>query len=279
MIGLLDLLNRIITTVFGGVFAVFRLAGLEGSLWLFSIVAGIVFLWLFGFLSNQSRIKKLKNQLQAEIIAIRLFQNDLGVLFKTQFRVLKKTAVYLRYTTTPMLILFIPLLFLLIQFNLYYSHTPLPVGQDAVVTVKMADDSLFRHSAAVTLHTPSIATAETDPIWIPTDRAIAWRIRGTAPGTDALTVDIDGQTIKKRLTVGQSSALVSTLRTRQSWLDVLLNPGEKALPANSPVQSIEINYPSRSLPLAGWDIHWIIQFFVISLLAGFLCKGWLKVEF
>ncbi|MDX9752832.1 MAG: hypothetical protein RBU29_02670 [bacterium] len=278
MITLLDIWNALLTSLFAGVFGLFRLAGLAGSLWLFSILAGIGMLWLFGRLSNQARIKKLKNQMQAEIIAIRLFQNDLGVLFKTQLRVLMKTGVYLRYTATPMLILFVPLLFLLIQFNLFYSYTPLAVGRDAVVTLKLADDSLFRQSVPVTLQAPAFASVETEPIWIPTEKAIAWRIRGDMPGTGKLSITIDGQEIGKELVVGDTPGRVSPLRTRQG-LDLLLNPGERALPSTLPVKSVQITYPPRDIPLAGWNIHWIIQFFILSLLAGYLCKGWLKVEF
>ncbi len=59
--------------------------------------------------------------------------------------------------------------------------------------------------------------------------------------------------------------------------DVLVS-GEPALPDNSPIQSIEVSYPSRSIYFAWLEWNWIWLFFVLSLVAGFFFKSVLGIE-
>jgi hypothetical protein len=53
---------------------------------------------------------------------------------------------------------------------------------------------------------------------------------------------------------------------------------ESALPAGSPIRSIEVGYPARSISFVGLEWNWIWLFFVLSLAAGFLFKSILGIE-
>ena len=45
-----------------------------------------------------------------------------------------------------------------------------------------------------------------------------------------------------------------------------------------PLESIKINYPKRDLSLFGWNIHWMILFFVFCMVFAFALKGVVGVE-
>jgi hypothetical protein len=53
---------------------------------------------------------------------------------------------------------------------------------------------------------------------------------------------------------------------------------EPALSAESPIRSIEVSYPARSISFLGLEWNWIWLFFVLSLAAGFLFKSILGIE-
>jgi hypothetical protein len=63
-----------------------------------------------------------------------------------------------------------------------------------------------------------------------------------------------------------------------SFWDILLNPGEMPIAKDSSVKQIKIDYPSRSIEIFGWNLHWLIVFFVLSIVFGFAFKGLFKVE-
>ena len=279
MITLIDFFNRPVTAFFSSLFTLSGLLGARGSLFLISILLGIGMLYLFGKVSNQAKIKTIKNTLQAHIIGILLFQQDIRVMFKLQWRVIKKTLVYMRYTLPAMVILFIPVLLILIQMNLYFSYRPLRVGEPAVVTATIKDDQWEKNKDLITLQSNGMTEVETSPIRIPSERQIAWRVRCIKPGTGDLTLINNGQAVTKQIIAGNRFAMISPLRTGSSSLDLFLNPGERKIPTSSPIESILISYPSRQILIWGWDIHWIIIFFVVSLIAGYAVKGFLKVEF
>jgi hypothetical protein len=44
------------------------------------------------------------------------------------------------------------------------------------------------------------------------------------------------------------------------------------------VKAIEVKYPDRENKLFGLGVHWVITFFVVSLVAAFALKGVLKTE-
>ena len=39
-----------------------------------------------------------------------------------------------------------------------------------------------------------------------------------------------------------------------------------------------IGYPTSGLPFLGWTMHWLIAFFLLSIIFGFALKGLFKVE-
>ncbi len=73
-------------------------------------------------------------------------------------------------------------------------------------------------------------------------------------------------------------ARISPLRLRRNFWERMFTSGEPALADNSPVQSIAINYPPRVIGFAWMEWNWIVLFFVVSLIAGFIFKSVLGIH-
>ncbi len=80
------------------------------------------------------------------------------------------------------------------------------------------------------------------------------------------------------MVVAEGMAPVSTNRPGGGIWQQLLHPHERPLPASSPLASIHVRYPSRSTPVFGLDVHWLISFFVLSIVFALLLKPVLRVQ-
>ena len=58
----------------------------------------------------------------------------------------------------------------------------------------------------------------------------------------------------------------------------MFSSAESALPQNSPIESIAINYPDRDIDIAGYGMNWIWLFFILSMIAGFIFKELLGIQ-
>ena len=50
-------------------------------------------------------------------------------------------------------------------------------------------------------------------------------------------------------------------------------PAEDPLPASAPIESITVDYPDAEVSLFGWGLHWIIVFFVLSIVFAFALRN------
>ncbi|PIE90009.1 MAG: hypothetical protein CR997_08505 [Acidobacteria bacterium] len=247
------------------------------SLTFVALITSLLLLPVFGKISNQEKIKKTKNLLRAHILSIRLFSEYLSVFFKIQLALLKDLAVYLRYNLTPFLILMVPLFLLLAQLNLRYAKQPLRPGESSLVKVLFNTPDELKKVREIKLIAPEGVEVETPAVRAFSTGEVAWRVRAKAAGEYNLTIAIDEQNIEKNLLVGGSQGEVSTMRTATLG-DFLLYPGELPLKADSGVQKITVSYPDLELSLAGFQIHWIVLFFLLTLIFTFSLKGLFQVE-
>jgi hypothetical protein len=73
-------------------------------------------------------------------------------------------------------------------------------------------------------------------------------------------------------------ARVSPSVVGSSPLEIIFNPGEKPITKNPLIKRIEVGYPTRSIEIFGWRIHWLVLFFIFSIISGFAFKGVFGVE-
>jgi len=270
-----------VNSVFGAIadafFAPFRPFGPWAGMIAVSLAVGILMLAIFKKTSNQAGIKRAKNAIKAHLLEIRLYKSDLGQSFRSQGAILGANFRYMGHALRPMLVMFIPVLFILAQINLRYGADALPVGGRALVKMTMTEGTSVL-GTPITLSAPAGIVVETPPLRIEDEREVSWRIRGAAAGVHRLTFDVGGTTVEKIAVVAQAApSKIPALRSRK-FFDLVLTPGEDPLPKNLPVKTIAIVYPAARLAVFGLRVHWLVAFFVFSILFGFALKGVFKVE-
>jgi len=238
-----------------------------------SLATGVIMVWIFGKTSNQNAIKAVKDKIRGNVLAVRLYQHDLVNTLRLQRSIIFDTAIYIKHSLVPMLALIGPVLLIIIQLNLYFSSLPLKPEDRTLVKVTLRDAESVPEGYS--LEAPEGVEVE---LSVASQSEVAWRIKGLEPGRYDLFVKMGDRKEQKELLVGERWGAVSTLRTGKGILDSLLYPGESTIPASSPVESIEIDYPALPLTVFGWNIHWLVFFFIASLIFGFAFKGVLGVQ-
>ncbi len=241
---------------------------------LVSIVVGLIMVVLFGYTSDQKKIHVAKDQLKAHLLAVRLFQDQLPVVMKTYGRIVMGTGRYLKLAFMPLLYVIIPITLLMVQLDRYLGSMPAQSSQAFLVSVKTAPDVLND----VKLDLPAELATSAPAVHIPADNEIVWRVVAAKDGTYNMNIGAAGQTYSKQVVVSPDVARLSPVRLRGHFIDRMFTSGEEALPPNSPIESIDVSYLPREISFAWIDWNWIVLFFVLSMIAGFIFKELLGIE-
>jgi hypothetical protein len=267
---------------------------------LVSAVTGVLLLLVFKYTSPQRAIKRVRDGIKADLLALKLFKDNAAVALGAQGHLLVGAGKLFVFALVPMLVMIVPVCLILAQLALWYQARPLRVGEEVVVGVTLRGDT---GSPDPDVHLrPTDAVAVTiDRVRVPKKHAVYWSLQGRQPGYHRLVFDVAGQAIEKELAIGDDLMRVSTQRPSRNLEDLLLNPGEQPFGPDSPVQAIEIDYPERSSWTSGSDSWltswfvlsmklcswvggwfgapgWIIYWFIVSMIAAFCFRGWLNVN-
>jgi len=243
-----------------------------------SALAGILMVWIFGKVSNQKAIEKTRGRLSAELIALRLFKDDLRVFFGIQYQILVWTLKYLRYSLFPMLVLMLPTMLILIELNLHYGNRPLRVGEETLVKVKLREPAALAGGVEISLQAPDNLKIETQAVRIEELREVCWRVRGAAPGRFDLKVSDGKLAVTKRVAVGGPLEGVSSVRTGENWGNNSALSGRITIRVNLPSPRSKSRYPALDIPVLGKRVNWLVLFLVLSLAFGYAFKGLLGVQ-
>ena len=55
-------------------------------------------------------------------------------------------------------------------------------------------------------------------------------------------------------------------------MDQLLYPSEPPLPADSVLSSLTVAYPDGNVDVFGWQVHWMIVYFALSIAFAFALR-------
>jgi hypothetical protein len=240
-----------------------------------SIVIGLLMVIVFRYTSDQKAIGRAKDRLKAHLLAVRLFQDQLPVVMRTYGRILRGTGSYLRLAFTPFLIAILPITFLIVQLDRYFGWMPLQPAQTFLVEARVEDLNALNGAA---LQLPPELSSSAPAVHIPKDKEVVWRVVADRTGQFDIQIAAAGQTVSKQVVVTPGLARVSTVRLKDNFWERMFTSGEAALADNSPVQSITVNYPPREISFAWMQWNWIVLFFVVSLIAGFVFKSVLGIQ-
>ncbi len=239
-----------------------------------SLVVGLLMVVLFGYTSDQKAIGIAKDQLKAHLLAVRLYRDQIPVVMGSYGKILRGTGRYLKLAFRPLLYVIIPITLLMVQIDRYLGATPIPPNAPFLLTVHTGSDA--RND--VTLDLPPAISMTAPPVHVPSTNEIVWRLTGSKEGKYEVKIAAAGQVAAKAVCVGSGLPRISMVRLRGHFWERMFSSAEPALPENSPIESISINYPDRNIEIAGYGMNWIWLFFVLSMVAGFIFKELLGIQ-
>lgn len=244
------------------------------SLTVLSILTGLAILPVFGRFSNTAGISLAKRKIRAALYEFRLFGDEPRLVFRAQRKLLLWNARYLGLILKPATIVILPIIVLMAMMDMVYGHRALKVGEDTMVTARMAD-SVDLNTISPKLDGKNIAV-ETPSVRIPELHQIVWGVRAIGAGQDKIWLSVSGSdkssdAVDKVVAVGPGLHIVSERRVT-SLLDWLLYPGERLMPRGSPFRWIDVQYPDAEVNLFGFGISWIVWFIAVSWITVFALR-------
>ncbi len=272
----------IFNSAFGKIFDVLFLPFRSMSPWagmiLVSLLTGLLMLFVFKWTSNQEGIQKVKNKIKAHLLELRLYKDSFSQTFRSQGNILRCNLKYISYSAKPMMVMIVPLILIIIQLNFWFGYESLTPNESAILKIKLTESQNLLE-AEIAVQPSSGLVMETLPLRIEESQEINWRFSATQGGIQQFLITINGESITKKVSVARKPlSKISPLKTRTKFLDQIMYPVETPIKSQIPVDSIEVQYPSQSMNLFGWKIHWIIVYFVLSIIFGFAFKGVFKVQ-
>lgn len=241
---------------------------------LVGVATGLIMLIAFKYTSNQRAIKAVRDDIKANLFAVKLFKESARVALRAQGGILLGAGRLLLHAIVPMLIMAAPMTLLLIQLALWYQARPLRIGEETVVTLKLNEAQTSWPKVSLQ---SSAADVTAGPVRVLSKRELCWNIKARANGMHRLIFYVDGQPIEKELAVGDGFMRVSTQRPGWSWSDAIIHPAEPPLERDGAVASIEIAYPTRPSWVSGTNT-WVVYWFGVSLVTALACRRLFRVN-
>jgi uncharacterized membrane protein (DUF106 family) len=272
----MDFFNAFLNSSYRLFFGAFSWAPPLLSLAVMAVLVGVAMLWGFRKTSDQAAMKRVKRKIYASLLELRVFADEPAVSWRAQQSLFIANLRYMGLALKPALVMSIPIALLLLRMEAFYGRAPLPVGREAVVTLGMRAP-LDAQAPVPALIAPIGVSVESQPVRLPDERQVSWRIRPTREASGQLQFMVDGKPVYKTLETGKTQRFVPG-RSVTSGLTSLWNPDEPGLKSEH-VEWIEIRYPSASIGLFGLQLNWLVWFLLISMLTALILKKRFGVVF
>lgn len=271
----MSLLHRGLASLFAVLLDPAAALGPLGGLAVISAVSGIVLLFAFRWTSDPRAIRTARGRVQAHLLAVRLYRDDLGVVFRSQLRLLAALGSYMGQMMLPFVALLVPFGLLFAHLDARYASRALHPGERALVKAVAAGAALDGWK----LEAGDGVVVESAPVRIPSRREIVWRVRAKAPGSQELTLVWGETRVAKEIRVADEDVGVSRVRGGPDLSSLFTAAAEDPIDASSGIASIEVTYPPLPLVAFGVELHWIVVFVVVSAAVAFGLRKRAGVEF
>jgi uncharacterized membrane protein (DUF106 family) len=267
----MSLLNRGLTLLIDGLMRPFRSVPPMLSLAVLALLTAIAMLCVLRATLDHRRIEAAKRRTHAALFEMRLYQDDLRAVMRAALDAIRYQGAYLRVWLGPMLIVTAPMVLLLAQLDAFYGYSGVAPNQHALL---IAD---VRNPGAVVpplrLDAPEGVRVETPALWFPAAGQVVWRISPSRSGQFELQVRAGGSSAVKTLeATGAAVARRSPRRVQASLVEQLRYPSEAPLAQTDPIASIAVEYPGREVDVLGWRLHWLVPYFILSVVFAYALK-------
>lgn len=268
--------NRIVSAVIDGAMKPFETAPVWIALITAAAVLALISLLVFRFCSNQAALRRSRNVMIACLLEFRLFEDDLLGVFGTLGRTLRAGALYLAQTARPIAVLIIPFGILLVHLAAWFEYRPLQVGEQALLTVGVAEDAGRRDLGIDRSDGVEVQTAG---FVAPTADEVVWRFAALREGEgDWLGVTDGSAQERKAVVVSDRLKRVEVARVAGPFWERLAHPGEAPLPSGGPFRFLRVDYPRREIACCGRRVHWLAALVILTIVFGYVLRIPLRVE-
>jgi hypothetical protein len=272
--------NRIVSALFDVLVLPFEWMGDIVALIAISGVFGILALLLFKRISWQAGIKATKDKIKGHMIAIRIYQDDLRIVFGSVLKVVGRNFQYLALNFGPILPLFVPFVLIAAQLVVRYAFDPLPVVEESVARARLPGrgtmlEVRLKHGREsevrdLDVQFPAHLLALSPVGRNARDGLAVVEFAAVAPGTGDIQLVIGGSPVGSKTVVAGAEAPPKMQPERvSSFFASWLWPAEPTFPPDSPIESVKFAYPERSLGiLPGGPVGVLLVFFLASIVFG-----------
>jgi uncharacterized membrane protein (DUF106 family) len=237
---------------------------------------GLVSLIVYKYTSPQKSIRRVRDDITAHLLALKLFPDSLAVTFRIQGRIIRGALALLMLSLPPTLVMVVPMVLVLAQMAPWYQQRPLRVGEETVVTMQLSGDPSVSWPE-VKLEKPSAAEVLLGPVRINSRREVCWSIKATENGYQHLQFQVGNEKAEKDLSIGDGFMRCSARRPGWDGWDILMQPLEPPFRPGSAVRSISVGYPERVSWTSGTD-WWLFYCFAASMFFALCFRAFIKVE-
>jgi uncharacterized membrane protein (DUF106 family) len=277
MESVLDIITRVMVWLGNLAFGLLSVFSPTVGLWIISALTGVGMLLIWRYTSNQDAIADVRAKISAHLLATRLFKDNLSVTFRAQRQIIWQAIRLLGYSVRPMLIMLVPFVLVMVQIGLRYEFRPIAVGELARVTATLKSGATFTGVESTLKLPEGLRQNANDPCRAVALGTVDWRLSAAKPGHYTLAFGAGDDIVEVPLEIGDGFERLSAVRGG-GFLDRLLYSAEPSIVGSSVFESIKIHYASRSTPIFGWDVHWLITLFVLSIVFALIFKPILKVN-
>jgi hypothetical protein len=242
---------------------------------LISALSGVLVLLGFRLTSKPRAIRAARQQVQAHLLAVRLYRDDLAVAFRAQRSLLGALMRYLANMLRPFLVLLLPFALLFAHLDARYATRALHPGEHAIVKATLVPQTSDRWR----LEGTAGVAVDSAPVRIPAHDEIDWRIRAVAAGRHEIAFVNGSQRVEKEIRVTVEPQGAAPTRSVAEIAAVFAAPTEAPIAAAAGIRRIDVAYPSLNLSVFGWRAHWIVVFLVASSAVALLLRTRAGVEF
>jgi hypothetical protein len=241
------------------------------------LVATFIFLEVFRRTTHSAKLQAAKNGMQARLLEVRLFKDSPSIVLGALAGMLACNLRYLKLSLKPTVFMLLPLVVLMIHLDAWFGHAPLRPGQAALVRVKLLGITQ-QTLDDVTLQAPAGLAIETPSLRIPQEKEISWVVRASQTGQYAVTVKSGERAALQTIVVadGGWDRVMPRVVTEGFW-NQWAYPGGASLSRYGAIEWVDVDYPGRSFALFGWKTHWLVLFFLLTCVLGFVGSKLLRV--
>ena len=278
-------INYFITRLFDIILYPFSFINEFWGILFLSILMSFVVLWIYKWISSPRLIRGAKDQIKANILAIRIYKDSGKVIALSFLKSLFYIFKYFGLNFMPIIVI-IPILFpAFVQMDIRYGLRPFKVGEEIVIKAAFSENPF---DLDVKLQNSENFKPKMNPVFINAYKDVDrqkpikeanWKMEATQEGITKIKIKVKDKVFEKNLIIGASRRALSNKKMEESNLEHFIYPAEKLLDGSNELKYIYIQYPGKNISFAGISTHWLVFNLILVVIVVLALKNRFGIEF